>query len=524
MSEQEQANEWFLARDGQQHGPLSDVEIRKVAELGHLRPTDLVWRQGLANWVLATSVFAAAAQAPPPRVTAPHAGAPRGDLEPAGGPRAGDPRSVASRTGADAAGYAPAQHLPPRSATPAPQSYAPGGQPTAQPAARHAPHPAANPLDPRNRIVYAEPQSASATLHAPGPQGAYGAGAYEPPHGREHRPGANGHIGQPTPDDAYDQPRRFPWVRIAVVMVFAVAIGAGAAFYFKGAVSFGSLTQIFAGLTSDTSTSEPPVVRAPREESRVVASTVGRGGGDASPIVTASSTPPSTAPPEALPVSLGNTANEVDAALQKARLWRLLKTEFADWYTERVQEVVRAKAQRKDDAAIAGELSQALIKLRRDNADAALSASPTRLQAVAASFVDNLDRLAKHSTEACYGYISAGETDPLVAELMRSSELAAPLQAQLAAIFEAIADGRRSPRKHPQVLTADFDALAAHLAQRGWGPQDLQLFSDARALSRATPLRVCKMVRDWFTAQLDVKDEAVQVRLLVETLKPVVSG
>ena len=76
MSEQEQANEWFLARDGQQHGPLSDVEIRKVAELGHLRPTDLVWRQGLANWVLATSVFAAAAQPPPPpRVTAPNAGA-----------------------------------------------------------------------------------------------------------------------------------------------------------------------------------------------------------------------------------------------------------------------------------------------------------------------------------------------------------------------------------------------------------------------------------------------------------------
>ena len=88
----------------------------------------------------------------------------------------------------------------------------------------------------------------------------------------------------------------------------------------------------------------------------------------------------------------------------------------------------------------------------------------------------------------------------------------------------SIADGRRAPKKHPQVQTADFDALAAHLAQRGWGPQDLQLFSDARALSRATPLRVCKMVRDWFTAQLDVKDEAIQVRLLVETLKPVVSG
>ena len=524
MSEQEQANEWFLARDGQQHGPLSDVEIRKVAELGHLRPTDLVWRQGLANWVLATSVFAGPAQPPPARVAPPHAGAPQGDYEPAAGPRVGDPRSAPSRTGAEAAGYAPAQHAPTRSVTAAAHSYAPGAQPTAQPGPRHAPHPAANPLDPRNRIAYAESHAPAATQHAPGPHGAYGAGAYEPPHGRDHRLGPSGHSGQPEPDDAYDRPRRFPWVRIAVVMAFAVAIGAGAAFYFKGAVSFSSLSQVFAGLGSESSPSEPPVVRAPREESRVVASTVGRGGGDANPIVTASSTPPPTAPPETVPASLGSTAIEVDAALQKSRLWRLLKKEFADWYAERVQDAVRAKAQRKDDAAIASDLSQALIKLRRDHADAALSASPTRLQAVAASFVDNLERLAKHSTEACYGYISAGETDPLVSELMRSSELAAPLQAQLAAIFEAIADGRRAPKKHAQVQTADFDALATHLAQRGWGPQDLQLFSDARALSRATPIRVCKMVRDWFTAQLDVKDEAVQVRLLVETLKPVVSG
>jgi hypothetical protein len=32
------------------------------------------------------------------------------------------------------------------------------------------------------------------------------------------------------------------------------------------------------------------------------------------------------------------------------------------------------------------------------------------------------------------------------------------------------------------------------------------------------------MVQDWFAAQLAVKDEDVQLRLLVEALKPVVAG
>ena len=32
------------------------------------------------------------------------------------------------------------------------------------------------------------------------------------------------------------------------------------------------------------------------------------------------------------------------------------------------------------------------------------------------------------------------------------------------------------------------------------------------------------MVQDWFAAQLAVGDEEVQVRLLIEALKPVVAG
>lgn len=58
--------EWYLARDGQQHGPLSDPELKKFIELGHLHPTDLVWRAGFPEWRTASEVFPETAPAAPP--------------------------------------------------------------------------------------------------------------------------------------------------------------------------------------------------------------------------------------------------------------------------------------------------------------------------------------------------------------------------------------------------------------------------------------------------------------------------
>lgn len=42
--------EWYLARDGEQFGPLSDAELRKLVEFGHLKPNDLLWREGFPDW------------------------------------------------------------------------------------------------------------------------------------------------------------------------------------------------------------------------------------------------------------------------------------------------------------------------------------------------------------------------------------------------------------------------------------------------------------------------------------------
>ena len=49
--------EWYLARDGYKCGPLSDPEMRKFIELGHLRADDVVWRKGFADWTRADAVF-----------------------------------------------------------------------------------------------------------------------------------------------------------------------------------------------------------------------------------------------------------------------------------------------------------------------------------------------------------------------------------------------------------------------------------------------------------------------------------
>ena len=64
--------QWYIAREGNQYGPLSDAELRMFVDGGHLRPVDLVWRPGFADWRQAGSVFslkAPPAALPPPAQT-----------------------------------------------------------------------------------------------------------------------------------------------------------------------------------------------------------------------------------------------------------------------------------------------------------------------------------------------------------------------------------------------------------------------------------------------------------------------
>ncbi len=48
--------EWMYFVDGQQHGPVSSQGLRQLAAAGKLSPTDLVWREGLAEWAPAAKL------------------------------------------------------------------------------------------------------------------------------------------------------------------------------------------------------------------------------------------------------------------------------------------------------------------------------------------------------------------------------------------------------------------------------------------------------------------------------------
>lgn len=214
----------------------------------------------------------------------------------------------------------------------------------------------------------------------------------------------------------------------------------------------------------------------------------------------------------------------IDARLQKVPLWGMLKKDFPDWYIGNVAAAEKLAADKKPELEISTQLVQGLVNLRRQHAPHALAASPEKLRNVATAFLENLRTLQAQSVTACYGFISKGEMSPAVLEIMQSPETATSLNAQLAAIFEAVSEGSKAPVKHESAVKADYDMLIAELSKLGWKEEDLQVFSNPRMLAKREPAQVCKMVQDWFTAHLAVQDTAAQDRLLYETLKPVVSG
>lgn len=53
-------DQWHYNRGGKQAGPVSSDELKQLASTGQLLATDLVWKQGMPNWIPAgniTSLF-----------------------------------------------------------------------------------------------------------------------------------------------------------------------------------------------------------------------------------------------------------------------------------------------------------------------------------------------------------------------------------------------------------------------------------------------------------------------------------
>jgi hypothetical protein len=383
--------QWYLARDGRQFGPLSEAELAKFIDLGHLQPTDLLWRDGFPDWRPAMVVF-------PPR------------------------------------------------------------KPAQQPAATRGPAPASAPSVLSQRRL--QPT-------------------------RETRGPAMPMRSRPREEPA---PRRSKAALLGLVCLAALA---AAAVY-----GYSHRTQLRAFFSAASS--------GPR--SAVFEGRSGKG---------------FEVPPL---VGFTGSVESINATLQRTPLWRILKRDFPDWYGERLKEAAALAAQNKNDAAIGMQMARALVALRRQNVSYALAASFPKLKAVATTFYENIIELQKQSSDACFEFISQGEASSTVVTLLQGSPHVARLQAQLTAVFEAIADGRAAARVYPQPRKTDYDALANDLTQRGWTQADMQLFSDERALAHAGSAKVCQMVHDWFAAQLAIKDADMQLRLLVDSLKPVVAG
>ena len=47
---------WYYSQQGRQSGPVPSSELKQLAASGRLRPDDLVWKKGIAQWVPASAV------------------------------------------------------------------------------------------------------------------------------------------------------------------------------------------------------------------------------------------------------------------------------------------------------------------------------------------------------------------------------------------------------------------------------------------------------------------------------------
>lgn len=90
------ATQWHYTKGGERHGPVSSDQLRQLAASGQIHPTDLVWRDGMAEWQKASSVkglFPSQASGPtePPPI-------PKDERQPVAGPISATVEPAAGQT------------------------------------------------------------------------------------------------------------------------------------------------------------------------------------------------------------------------------------------------------------------------------------------------------------------------------------------------------------------------------------------------------------------------------------------
>lgn len=57
---------WYCNVRGQQVGPVSDEVLQQMSQSGQLQPTDLVWQEGMPQWIAANTIRGLFPTQPPP--------------------------------------------------------------------------------------------------------------------------------------------------------------------------------------------------------------------------------------------------------------------------------------------------------------------------------------------------------------------------------------------------------------------------------------------------------------------------
>lgn len=503
MTVTSQQVEWYIARDGAQHGPISDDEMRTFVELGHLRPDDLVWCQRFTEWLPGKQAFPdrfkpkpaptapSSAPTPSPALAAPvHGPAPVQAPAPAPGP---------APTSAHPSAYAPV-----RANTPAPLAQSPIEAPQASHAGAHQLDVVAmqTALERERRQRQAAPTEPTGypEMGRPGPASQPYASAPAPsPH---HDPYALSPAPAPSNDHTHlerttgapvDDEDRAPSSRLTRRLATAAAVllilgGLGWLGWQNRAMLSGA-TAIGGVIASKISGTTP---------------------------AEAFTLTPFEAP--------GETRDLIDVSLQKTAVWRILKRDHPDWYADRLADVERMRAQKDNEKVISKFLADVIVTLRRRNAQTALQSPPEYLRTMASAFVANLKQLSSRDGQTCFGFISFGEAHPFMIELAKTPAFSDALQRQMVAVMDSIGAARTNRVVHANTRRPDYDTLTKELMARGWSQADLATFSDPQKLSASPPDRVCTLVQEWFQAQLALKDADLQARLLAESLKPLVGG
>jgi hypothetical protein len=64
--------EWYIARDGNSHGPITEAEFAEFLRRGHLLSSDYVWCDGWDDWLLGRELLSSSDGVMKPRPARPH--------------------------------------------------------------------------------------------------------------------------------------------------------------------------------------------------------------------------------------------------------------------------------------------------------------------------------------------------------------------------------------------------------------------------------------------------------------------